>query len=53
MAQECRGCGNIYGYGLMNEPHGLPATVSWHKMAQVAIDSIRSVDTRTPIVVGG
>lgn len=53
MAQEFSDFGNIYGYGLMNEPHDLPASVSWHKMAQVAIDSIRSVDTKTPIVVGG
>lgn len=52
-AEEFKGFSNIYGYGLMNEPHDLPKTVSWHHMAQTAIDSIRTVDTKTAIVVGG
>lgn len=53
LAEELSAYTNIYGYGLMNEPHDLPATVSWPLMAQTAIDSIRTVDTRTAIVVGG
>lgn len=53
MAREMQEFGNIYGYGLMNEPQGLPKGITWHRMAQTAIDSIRSVDNATPIVVGG
>jgi len=53
LAQELAPYHNIYGYGLMNEPHDLPATVSWQRMAQTAIDSIRTVDSKTAIVVGG
>ena len=53
MAEALVDYSNIYGYGLMNEPHDLPPTVSWQKMAQTAIDSIRTVDDMTPIVVGG
>lgn len=48
------------GYGLMNEPHDLPAagttTSSWNEdlniwptFAQAAINAIRAVDTATPI----
>ena len=53
MAEEMRGFDNIYGYGLMNEPHDLPDGVSWFRMAQTAIDSIRQVDDHTDILVGG
>lgn len=53
LAEELSSFHNIYGYGLMNEPHDLPATVSWQQMAQTAIDSIRTVDAKTAIVVGG
>ena len=53
LADELKGFSNLYGYGLMNEPHDLPKNVSWAKMAQTAIDSIRSTDMRTAIMVGG
>lgn len=52
-ATEMRDYRNLFGYGLMNEPHDLPSGIKWFDMAQVAIDSIRTVDTETPIVVGG
>jgi hypothetical protein len=52
------------GYGLMNEPHDLPAagTTSsggsedqtiWPTFAQVAVDAIRAVDPVNPIYVSG
>ncbi|HAN11890.1 MAG TPA: glycosyl hydrolase family 5 [Bacteroides sp.] len=53
IASEFKDYDNIYGYGLMNEPHDLPDSISWFKMAQLAIDSIRMVDTKNTIVVGG
>ena len=43
----------LYGYGLMNEPHDMLDSVPWVRIAQVAIDEIRKVDTKTAIVVGG
>lgn len=53
MAAELKDFDNIYGYGLMNEPHDLPDSIYWFDMAQAAIDSIRTVDNVTPIFVGG
>lgn len=53
IAQELKGYDNIYGYGLMNEPHDLPDSLAWFNMAQLAIDSIRTVDMENTIVVGG
>lgn len=53
IAQEFVSFKNIYGYGLMNEPHDLDSEISWFDMAQAAIDSIREVDTKTLIIVGG
>jgi endoglucanase len=58
-----KGHPGLGGYGLMNEPHDLPAagtTISsswnedltiWPAFAQAAINAIRSVDTATPIYV--
>lgn len=54
MAAAMQGFGNIYGFGLMNEPHDMEASSScWFEMAQAAIDAIREVDKETTIVVGG
>ena len=53
MAAEMKEFDNIYGYGLMNEPHDLQADTPWFDMAQTAIDSIRTVDNKTAIFVGG
>jgi endoglucanase len=54
------------GYGLMNEPHDLPAPggvlptqgrgedlTIWPRFAQAAIRTIRGIDARTPIYVSG
>jgi len=53
MAMEMKAYDNIYGYGLMNEPHDLPSSVLWKQLAQLAIDSIRTVDKENAIIVGG
>ncbi len=63
-AQKWKDHPGFGGYGLMNEPHELPApgaTVSggnedlttWPTFAQAAIDAIRAVDPVNPIYVGG
>ena len=43
----------IYGYGLMNEPHGLGSDAVWPAAAQAAVDAIRAVDKTNTIIVGG
>jgi endoglucanase len=43
----------IWGYDIMNEPHDMTPFVSWRDIAQLAISSIRKVDTNTSIIVGG
>lgn len=53
IAKEFSSFENIYGYGLMNEPHDLAPDTKWFDMAQASIDSIRKVDTQTLIMVGG
>jgi hypothetical protein len=41
----------IYGYGIMNEPHGTGGL--WPAAAQAATDSIRLVDTSNWVIVSG
>ncbi len=53
IAIEFRSFKNIYAYGLMNEPHDLDSGTSWFEMAQACIDSIRTVDTKNCIMLGG
>lgn len=43
---------NIYGYQIMNEPHDMN-DMAWHKIAQQAIDAIRSVNKVHTIFVSG
>jgi endoglucanase len=43
----------IYAYGLMNEPHDMEDSTRWPRAAQAAVNAIRLVDRRTPIVVPG
>lgn len=52
LAREFKGFKNIYGYDIMNEPHNMGA-YSWVETAQQAIKAIRSVDTRTTIIIPG
>jgi endoglucanase len=44
---------SIYAYGLINEPHDMPASAPWVKTAQAAIFEIRQYDRETPVLVGG
>ena len=53
IAKEFSTFKNIYGYGLMNEPHDLAPETKWFDMAQASINAIREVDTNTLIMVGG
>ena len=49
----------VLGYGLMNEPIGLPGAAErtqamvWEAASQAAVTAIRAQDTHTTIVVGG
>jgi aryl-phospho-beta-D-glucosidase BglC (GH1 family) len=45
--------GKFVGYDLMNEPHDMPNPTAWPVAAQMAVDDIRTVDTKTMIYVGG
>ncbi len=53
LADEFKDETNIWGYGIMNEPHDMLGSTSWFSIAQEIINGIRSVDTKTPIIVGG
>lgn len=53
IADEFKDFGNIYAYGLMNEPHDMRSDTPWFDIAQGIIDSIRTTDTQTAIMVGG
>jgi endoglucanase len=53
LATEFKGFKNIWGYGLMNEPHDMPSKDTWFTIAQGVIDKIRTVDRQTTIVVAG
>jgi aryl-phospho-beta-D-glucosidase BglC (GH1 family) len=52
LAAELKDFTNIWGYDIMNEPYGLLPGI-WDEAAQAAINSIRNVDTNTPIVIEG
>lgn len=43
----------VYAYALMNEPHDMGDDARWPRAAQAAVDAIRRVDARTPIIVPG
>ena len=53
IANEFKDHNNIYGYGLMNEPHDMLDSTPWAKIAQACINEIRKVDAKTTIFVGG
>jgi len=44
---------NIWGYGIMNEPHDMLSKTDWFDIAQAVITKIRKVDVRTTILIGG
>ncbi|MCP4608612.1 MAG: cellulase family glycosylhydrolase [Planctomycetes bacterium] len=60
LAHEWRNRSEIWGYGLLNEPYHLPLhenlqtkTQEWFDCSQICIDSIRSEDINTTIVIPG
>ncbi len=53
MANEFKNETHIWGYGIMNEPNNMLNSTHWFSIAQEIIDGIRSVDTKTTIIVGG
>lgn len=52
IAQRWRNAPGLYGYDIMNEPHG-SANQYWPEAAQAGIDGIRSYDTARPIFIEG
>lgn len=53
IAIEFKSYKNIWGYGLMNEPYNMPSEKAWFNIAQIIINKVREIDTKTPILVGG
>lgn len=54
LAQHFAGRTALWGYDIMNEPHGLPNGVTdWQAMAQAAVNAIRQVDMVHPIIIEG
>ena len=53
LAEEFKSFDNIYGYGIMNEPHNMLPGTPWFNIAQEIINGIRTRDTGTTIIVGG
>lgn len=53
LADALRAKKNIWGYGLMNEPHDMLPSPTWFYIAQEIINGIREKDTSTSILVGG
>jgi len=46
LSLELKNIPNIWGYGIMNEPHDLLASATWYNIAQEIILGIRINDTR-------
>lgn len=53
IAKEFKSYKNIWAYGMMNEPYDMPSKTAWFDIAQVTINAIRQIDTKTAILVGG
>jgi len=53
LAEEFKDYDNIWAYGIMNEPHDMLDSTPWFDIAQGIITSIREVDPKTAIAVGG
>lgn len=52
MAEELSDFNNIYGFGIMSEPHDMGA-YDWFTTAQEAISAIRTIDKKTSIIISG
>lgn len=44
---------NIWALGIMNEPYNMPSNSAWFDIAQATITEIRTIDSKTPILIGG
>lgn len=53
LAAELKSYDNIWGYGIMNEPHDLLEDAPWLDIAQEIIWGIRKEDTKTSIIIAG
>jgi endoglucanase len=53
LAEAFKNKTNIYGYGIMNEPHDMLQNTPWLGIAQEIINGIRTADLTTSIIVGG
>lgn len=53
LSSELKHNSEIWGYGIMNEPHNMLAGTPWFDIAQETINGIRTSDTQTRIIVGG
>lgn len=53
LSSELKDNSEIWGYGIMNEPHDMLASTPWFDIAQEIINGIRTSDTNTRILVGG
>lgn len=53
LSSELKDNSEIWGYGIMNEPHDMLASTPWFDIAQEIINGIRTSDTNSRIIVGG
>jgi endoglucanase len=53
LAEAFKNKTNIYGYGIMNEPHDMLQNTPWITIAQEIINGIRTTDLTTNIIVAG
>jgi len=53
LAAEFKSYTCIWAYDIMNEPYDMLPSNPWHQIAQKCIDAIRTVDTKTRIMVSG
>lgn len=53
LAGEFKDFDNVYAYGIMNEPYGVPREIPWVNTAQKIINAVRTRDTVHTIMVGG
>ncbi len=53
LSSELKDNSEIWGYGIMNEPHDMLPSTPWFDIAQEIINGIRTSDTSTRILVGG
>lgn len=54
LAEALSGEPAVAGYGIMNEPHDLPGDgPAWEAASVQAVEAVRAVDRKTPVLVGG